>query len=282
MNTAEAIIVGLFIRNVLYGIYITILAHYLRWIFFEDEGWKLRRRINGLMLTITMLVFVSITANFGICQKLALSFIGGQETFDERLEAASYGLERVTALIIDAALVYRCWIVYSGSWRVVYFPLFLLLSNTGLFIGSFLCKAPGNIACFYDLRLSQAFYTCNIAINLYTIAAIVYQILSCIAADGNNSSGSNLYEICRILVECGLPYLFTSIFSLAIAITADESLIPTASALNSTMNGIAFNLILIRVGLHRADSGIGKWSDRWSSVSGLGFSVPEKIPPSIV
>ncbi|KIL63306.1 hypothetical protein M378DRAFT_164594 [Amanita muscaria Koide BX008] len=205
MNIAQARLVGLFIRAFLYGIYITILAHCLRWIFYEDEGWKLRRRVNGMMLTITMLVFALTTASFGVWHQIALLVVRGQELGVTKLVNASDGLGRATTLIIDATLVYRCWVVYSMSCSAIYFPLFLLVSNIGLYISSFLYIPE------FDARLIVTFYSFNIIINLYTI---------------------------RKLHSFHRSYLTFELYR---------------QALNSTLNGIALNLILIRVGQHRAD-----------------------------
>ncbi|KAM6493967.1 hypothetical protein JOM56_010328 [Amanita muscaria] len=52
MDLAEANLVGILVRTFFYGIYLLLMAHCLRWIFFEDE------RIYGIMLTIIVLVFL--------------------------------------------------------------------------------------------------------------------------------------------------------------------------------------------------------------------------------
>ncbi|KIL59190.1 hypothetical protein M378DRAFT_131686 [Amanita muscaria Koide BX008] len=253
MDISEAHVLGLFLRTFLYGVYFTVFLHCLRWLFFVDEGWKLRPTVNRTMLTITLLVFAFTTVNIWIWHQLALSAIRGQAIPDYRLLLASNGLERATTLMIDAMLVYRCWIVYYTSWRAIFFPLILLLSNVAIFIISFAyATTTGDL----NMRLAEAFYSCNIAINLYATSAIIYQILR---VTKRSSRSSDFYEICRILAECGLPYMCTSVFALTVTIIATETyLFPTACALvraysSSTVNGIAFNCILIRVGRYRAD-----------------------------
>ncbi|KIL61403.1 hypothetical protein M378DRAFT_13576 [Amanita muscaria Koide BX008] len=269
MDHAEQNVVGIFVRTFFYGIYLFIMAHCLRWIFFEDEGWRLRSRINGLILTVIVLVFLSTTGNLAIWMILTLAAVGDTIPLSmNQYILSSVTLENVTALAIDAMLIFRCWIVSNRSWPMICFPLVLWLANIG-FVVTYICKTAINFeATALPILILEVFYVCNIAINLYAISVIIYQILRVARRRHSVGSGSDLYEICRILIECGLPYLFSTIFYLTVmAITTKPFLIPTSCALNSTMNAVAFNLLVIRVGLRRAD---GK---RNNDLSSLRFDV---------
>ena len=63
---ATAILIGLFTQAVLYGLYVASLIHCLRWLVYTDEGWKQRDRVNKLMLTTTIIIFLCSTVNLVI------------------------------------------------------------------------------------------------------------------------------------------------------------------------------------------------------------------------
>ena len=65
---------GAFVQTLIYGIYITTLAHCLRWLLLDDEGWKSRRRINWFMLIISTLLFLLLTADLVLALKLLIDY----------------------------------------------------------------------------------------------------------------------------------------------------------------------------------------------------------------
>ena len=58
-------LIFLFLQAVFYGLYIATLLHCLRWLIFTDGGWKPRDRVNKLMLTSSVLIFLLSTMNLG-------------------------------------------------------------------------------------------------------------------------------------------------------------------------------------------------------------------------
>ena len=59
----QSFLCATFVQALLYGIYFTTLAHSLRWLLLDDEGWKVRRRINWFMLIISILLFLLSTTD---------------------------------------------------------------------------------------------------------------------------------------------------------------------------------------------------------------------------
>ena len=57
---------ALFTQAALYGLYVATLIHCLRWLVYTDEGWKRRDRVNKLMLTTTIIIFLCSTVNLVI------------------------------------------------------------------------------------------------------------------------------------------------------------------------------------------------------------------------
>lgn len=219
------------------------------------------------MLTATALVFALTTSN--VVTWVCLTYIATSNVTSayHTLILASNALENATTLLVDAILIYRCWLVYNKSWPVILFPLLLWLSNIGLFISCSYKSAIG----MDDRPFAIGLYSCNNAINLYATSAIIYQIW--LMTKQNDSSFDLLY-VCRDLVLCGLPYLFTNLFSLTIMVKQPTSIVyPMSCAMNSSICGIVFTLILIRAGLHRTDTQAHEHRDG-GDTSSLHFAVP--------
>jgi hypothetical protein len=54
-------VASIFVSTLFYGLYLATLFHCVRWLIFTDDGWRLRKRINWTMLTITLVLFVLST-----------------------------------------------------------------------------------------------------------------------------------------------------------------------------------------------------------------------------
>ena len=63
-----------FVQTLLYGIYVTTLAHCFRWLLLDDEGWKLRQRINWPMLITSILLFLLLTTDLALALKFLIDF----------------------------------------------------------------------------------------------------------------------------------------------------------------------------------------------------------------
>ncbi|KIL59304.1 hypothetical protein M378DRAFT_169473 [Amanita muscaria Koide BX008] len=250
------------IQAVLYVLYLTSLAFALRWLLYKEEGWTLRsrREVNWILLTTAILLFAFSTWGIVILTLLLLSSIGkfesNNEVISERLLIAGTTSEILTYLIIDAVLIFRCWSVYQRSWRAVCIPLLLWLSNIVLTAIFVFYSATGfkEDTPFRILPAAAIFYCCNFATNLYTTSAIIYRVRR--IANANNNGQSILYRVCRIVAGTGVLYASTS---LAVVVATflmpnDPVAYSVCNAINFSMAGIAFNLLLIRVGQLRADN----------------------------
>ena len=72
------VLFSLFAQPVLYGIYIATLISCLRWLLFEDEGWELRKKVKWPILTVTLLVWASMTADLAILLSMAIDMLFAQ------------------------------------------------------------------------------------------------------------------------------------------------------------------------------------------------------------
>ena len=69
-------LIELFTQAAFYGLYGATLIHCLRWLIFADDGWKMRDRVDKLVLITTILVFLFSTVNLLLSLPLELYLLG--------------------------------------------------------------------------------------------------------------------------------------------------------------------------------------------------------------
>ncbi|KAM6492264.1 hypothetical protein JOM56_011988 [Amanita muscaria] len=277
------------VTAMLFGLYLASFAHCVRWLLFEDEGWRVRKKVNRSLVATTLVIFFLSTVSFSETaaglERRPIPFSG---THVPAYFWAVTILDSVTAIhlsiliIIDGVLIHRCWIVFSKNRFIICFPLALWCSSLICAIISLYCDIsfalyitdPAITKEFmvktpYVVMDLLIFCVCNIVVNIYTTSALVYKIWRA----AKNIAGTNhlLYRTCRILTESGILYTLPSVLYLACLIKSriiesnDPLQAPTVDSivlldlvlsierpLSTFMPGIAFNLITIRVGEQRA------------------------------
>lgn len=254
-------------QTFLYGVYLVSLGHALRWLLLEEEGWSLRSRdkVNWLLLTTTAVIFVFSTVDVIFDMALQLTFTGGLEyggrDITQQLVIASVAIETATLLITDAVLIFRCWLVYQKSWRAVCFPFTLWVINVTCMVlwvvGYALSEFNSPIYRLLSRPSMQLFYSCSFTTNLYATSAIVYRVWR--VARVTNKRSSILYRVCRIVAGTGILYTSTSL-PLVVStflIVTQKPIYILCNAINFSVCGITFNLLLIRVGQLRAEVEMG-------------------------
>ncbi|KAM6499791.1 hypothetical protein JOM56_005299, partial [Amanita muscaria] len=152
--------------------------------------------------------------------------------------------------------IYRCWVVYAKSWRVICVPVIFWLASLACsvlesYYSGLYYKGQSHEAFPIAVNALIGLYACNIAITVYTTAAIIYRILSSRRNSGGNHKRLN-YAM-RILAESGVLYTTMIIFSLVGTWYNNTTWVETlgissiSDAMAFSTDGISFNLILIRV-----------------------------------
>ncbi|KIL61331.1 hypothetical protein M378DRAFT_166977 [Amanita muscaria Koide BX008] len=245
----------LFVQALFYGLYISTFVNCLRWLLLENEGWKFRpyKQMTWPFITITVTIFAIATADIAAAVRLTCARLLGEEIIADFLSFICITIEGFTMIIIDAVLVYRCWIVYDKSWRVIIVPLLFWTCTTACSLTWTICNAIG--VKLVDSPKATAigvgvFYGCNFATNVYASSAIVYRIWKTAMT---NNPRSRIYEVCRIISGTGIMYSVTSLFTLVAACWINNYF-PEAilNAINFHTACIAYNLVIIRVGQLRA------------------------------
>ena len=68
-NTDNDWIVSLLLAGVATGLYLCTLFFCLRWLLFDDQGWRLRKKINWTLLMTTLFLFVLSTTHVTMAAK---------------------------------------------------------------------------------------------------------------------------------------------------------------------------------------------------------------------
>ncbi|KAJ7152895.1 hypothetical protein C8R46DRAFT_1120710 [Mycena filopes] len=169
----------------------------------------------------------------------------------------------------DGMLIYRCWVVYERSWRIVAFPILL-------WIGGAVCTVMNIVL---EIRLHSnalvtstslrpviiSFWVLTIVLNILTTGMLVYRIWQVDRKSSqfayrttSSSSGhgttrpSRLKQAMRIIIESGLLYTTVALITFITYITNSNSAYAT-SDVEVQVVGIAFNLIIIRAGIRAAE-----------------------------
>jgi hypothetical protein len=69
-------IIALSVQSILYGLYTATFVHSIRWLIFDDDGWKLREKMNWFMILITTLIFIFSTVDLGASVPLTFDIMG--------------------------------------------------------------------------------------------------------------------------------------------------------------------------------------------------------------
>ncbi|KAF8632095.1 hypothetical protein AX15_002049 [Amanita polypyramis BW_CC] len=203
------------------------------------------------------MLFLLQTATLAVNLKRALVVT----TLDHRdyniLNTIDAALELPVDLILNIVLIYRCWVVYGYSWKIICLPILFCISTPPLSIYKiyvYVLELNGVTNEFLSRvsQVSSGRLACNIVTNTYTTTAIVYRIVS--VARGTNRSGY-LHRAWHIVAESGALYTLSGILSLIgnALFSKNPDSVPytmfqaTVDPLDSNIASVAFNLILIRV-----------------------------------
>ncbi|PPQ91764.1 hypothetical protein CVT25_000589 [Psilocybe cyanescens] len=315
---------AMFVLALFYGLYLSTLFHCLRWLIFTDEGWKVRKRISWTLLTVTIAIWAlsTISKVFDIMNSINIvndtkpkspppGSIGSTTTlpwmavvivsqFTSRnipnfvlIECSNANL---TTLLADAVLevnasnlsylqIYRCWIIYDKSQRVVAFPIFLWIGGlmlTGLQAYWQIVQSASILGSWQPVNMELGpgtvltpFWGSTIVLNGYATFMIVRRIYLVSSKAKASTSAHTLRFTMRVLVESGALYLATSIAHFVVWWTPNSYAISLVSYINLSVIGIAFNLILIRVAQRRVeDDNAFKTHGQRGPISDIRFSSP--------
>ncbi|KAM6501626.1 hypothetical protein JOM56_001603 [Amanita muscaria] len=246
-------IVGLFVQAILYGTYIATLLHGLRWHLYEDEG---RSKVKRAMTIVAIVIFMFSTIDLGIMVPMVLG------RGPRALPVISAVIESVIIHVVDAVLIYRCWVIHGRAWRIVCLPLALWCS----------CLVFMSLDIYYqfmaiDLPVPEqvkhfrcAFFACHIATNVFATSASCYRISRVVKQNRSFTTSNRISKIGCMLAWSDVLFMLTSILNLIFGLIG---FVPnlilfqvTFNAINFSIAGITFNFIIMYVGEQRAKTAV--------------------------
>ncbi|KAI0060440.1 hypothetical protein BV25DRAFT_1917787 [Artomyces pyxidatus] len=258
------ILIGVLLTGILYGIHLVTFGKVVRVLLSKKRSRK-SRRLHFLAATLLLLIVGTgyIALSFRHVLDAFVWYKGPGGPIGQLSHVANKVFNGMTILYIvqtslgDAMLIYRCFVVYHRSWKVVILPSMLVVAGTVL--GGFQVHTALGIqelALLSSSRLipfTTSALGMTLAINLITTSLIVGKIwliqrrsFLSFGSDCRVGRGRPLTRAIIIVIESGAIYTTAVILFFVLDLCSSNLQYPVAQCIVQII-GIAFNLIIIRV-----------------------------------
>ncbi|KAF5346990.1 hypothetical protein D9757_013398 [Collybiopsis confluens] len=185
------------------------------------------------------------------------AYISNLKSWDHILKDTLYATQENLG---SAAAIYRCWILWGQNWKVILFPVALLLVNTaaGYMVCALYTAGPSTETVF-DAQLTtwiRIFYSLAVVLNIITTFLMGYKIWITHrdSSPYNTACGSSqLIYILKVLVESAALQLIVEIILLGLYCSDLNAQYILLESVASVV-GITFNAMTIRIKLHSLNS----------------------------
>jgi len=260
-------LVGLFVGCVLYGFLLSTFfpcIHSL--LFFPGDKFqlKLRSDIKYPVVAATILMFIISTFSAAVSlQDVLAGFIyydgpGGSLEYYNTLKGWSHWMlavdDSLQVILGDGLLIYRCYALYSKSWRAIVVPAAMWVALIGFSINSsyreVILPEGKQLTDSSVLPSLTATLLLTLLTSVVTTYLIIRRLLRADRADSGNSITIKphvLSRVATIFLETGLVYTLSVITSLIVYLWGGH--LHYAAALGMIhVVPITCNLLLMRVG----------------------------------
>ncbi|KAF4612712.1 hypothetical protein D9613_011835 [Agrocybe pediades] len=285
-------IIGLFVACTATGMYIVSLMYCLRWLLYTDGGWKLRDRIDRVMVSAVLSMAVlssvhtslAVSTTFGVVQDLERGSDGTSNGSLPWSSVVMCTVANMTVLIADGFLIYRCWRMYARSLKRVAIPCFFWIGGVACTVLQLYWQVvqsapiqavwtPVNMNIGPGTILTP-FWASTIVVNLYTTSVLVYRIWRAANAQPASATpNTDLRFIVRILIESGAIYALITIPHFVAWWTTSSMAILVLGWINLPVVCSAFNLIVIRTARHRMDVDLER-AEKQAVIPSMVFASP--------
>ncbi|KAF8889042.1 hypothetical protein BD779DRAFT_1672005 [Infundibulicybe gibba] len=262
LTIGMAELVGTVLQSCLYGVYLVLFAGCLYVSLGKQRG--RRRPINKFLFTVTIVLFILITSHW-IIQILRLldAFIYGVDGEPDKYYGYGANPKNVakTALYVaqtvvgDCTMIYRLYVVWGRNWKIIVIPSILTVGLTG---------AGAGVVYAFSLIVFATTLTTNVIVT----TLISYRVWS-IHRQVATTAQQRITPVIHVIMDSALIYTFFLVLTHA-GYLAKNVYQFIALDMASPAIGIAFSLIIVRVGL-----GLGseEKSSHWQGgVSDVNFS----------
>ncbi|KAF8911412.1 hypothetical protein CPB85DRAFT_1434939 [Mucidula mucida] len=275
-SAAEAQVVGMFMENVLYGMFpvmnvisfprscivpgIFLISFLLcmKTLVWHDGYFKRAHLLNWPMIlaTITLLVFATLNASLSVRLNLeGFIYYGGDPSdwFNNMGNPIAI-IKRVDyvgqTFMGDCILIYRCWVIHGRKVVVIFFPTLFLIAETVCGVMTVYTQAHLDPAEDIDSQLTpylMSMLSLTLSTNVLTTSMIVYrlhEIHSAVADAILDRHPGTLVRVKVMMIESGLLYTMTTLIFFGMYVSSSNA----SSLMQDTIVqiiGITFNLIIV-------------------------------------
>ncbi|KAI0339753.1 hypothetical protein BDW22DRAFT_1361354 [Trametopsis cervina] len=156
-------------------------------------------------------------------------------------------------LILDAVVIYRTWVVWQNSLRVILFPLIGWFGLLACSIGNNIALAtasenPGDVFATQTGQWITSVYSMTLVTNLSATSLLAYRIWTINRETSNYRMTDRLSPVLRVVIESGAIYSLTIIAAI-ITFAIQSPGVYVLLDMISPIISIVFNMIIIRVGI---------------------------------
>ncbi|KAF8917190.1 hypothetical protein CPB85DRAFT_215648 [Mucidula mucida] len=251
-------IASLFVESIMYGWLLISFVFAMRYMILDESGIKMKRRVHWHLVVVALLLFSLATVDvcLGLVRVLRLDVHFPPTGVDTMLVIGVF----IVIVIVDAVLVYRCWVVYLHSWKVIAVPAALWFGTTATVIFYVYNTVALHVGTPVDTaRLEhalEAILSLTIVQNIVSTGLIAGRIWRIDRESAKfrtrRTQKSHLQTVTRIVIESGLLCTLSALCSF-ISFWTDKNAGYIASDAEIQLVSIAYNLIIIRTAYQTSD-----------------------------
>ncbi|KZT10979.1 uncharacterized protein LAESUDRAFT_755608 [Laetiporus sulphureus 93-53] len=261
----EGQLLSLFLQSIGYGVHAVTYVICV-WALVGSARGK-GRGVNWLFLGIATALFVvgtlDVSFNFYHVLKAFIFYKQGATAEFERMSEWVNVLRSVfnfvQTLIADAAVIYRCWIVYYRHWGVIALPALIWLADAAVVIGEVYYtatdKASTSVANASQVApFLYSYLALTLADCVLTTGLIVYRLWwfqrrssqRLVNSKRASTGPTTLTKVNRIIIESALIYTILVALTMIVELVHSNAVYAVSSLLVEVA-GIQFDVIIIRV-----------------------------------
>jgi len=261
LQVDTATLLGLFASSILYGSFTVLLAACLYVLLYQRRTGQPNYLLVVTGVTMLLVNTAILALSFSRVMDAFIYFRdapGGPSEYLGILsawkEVARTSLLSVYIFVADTTMIYRCWIVWSRSYRIIAVPLVIHVACTvvGFTVAGNMAHLPVD-ANIFDPAVKiwiVAGFTLSLALTVIVTSLIIYKIWSVTTRASHGSFGA-LWSTVIIVVESGMLYVLTICIYLITYSCNSNSQYIMIDILNP-MIGITFCLLVVRVAMRHS------------------------------
>jgi len=243
------------------GIHFAVLCTAISNIFTNPRRSSSSRNAMAFLVVVMFGLSTAHSANYWAYVRRA--FIAHGETRESIAEALNEypswylgvaSLSDANAILADCVIIWRCWIVWGRSWRVVVIPAICTMLTAVFSAVAVYTTMSSTTFGAAGADYATALYSTSLVTTLFCTSAIVYRY-----RQAGYRSSRNIIEI---FVQSSALYCIATLFALVAYIRSGPAS-EFASAFWTSMTGIAPTLIIARVAY-----GETRPDDSWNQTQG--------------